>query len=444
MADYTDQITWYDETGVGDGTVIRAAHMNAIEAALNDASAHHGAGPVSARPAATALTKNWLWFAEEGHVDLCVESAPGVFEWATVLIGGGSTSTVGPRGPKGDAGTDGAPVGAVITWTGSTIPPDYALANGQTLNQADYPEAYDYAAAEVAAGNSLWNVNATAGTFTVPDLTDRFIFSKGAKPLGQKAGAETVLLTARQSGLRDHIHSVLQRVASTGDKGGAVPYVNVNAPNFDGYNAPTNGTGNQAALDAHNNMPPYVVLALLVKVVAPSSGTPGVITVDATSASTVDITGLVDGLTYDFELDGQVAQGGVGCWISLFPNGTGGVNPGNLMRGTLTREWTDLAGAVQQAYSIRTDERGLVLGAIPFTSDQRILAGARVQSKTGLARLARTWMVTGAQATNVNESSFHESVIRWDDVSTVLTHVTADFGGGTFTGRIIATPTALA
>lgn len=172
------------------------------------------------------------------------------------------------------AAYDAAQIGTVLTWSGKTSPAaDYALLNGQTLTKASFPQGYTFAQAEVAAGNTDWTVNTTAETFTVPDYSNRFIFSHGAKALTTKGGAETHVLTEAQ--MPPHRHGIVGAAWSTNLPPGSSQSVtlapgvarNWSLPNgladTDPNVTPIYNTGGGAA---HNNMPPYVVLAHFVKV----------------------------------------------------------------------------------------------------------------------------------------------------------------------------------
>jgi len=87
--------------------------------------------------------------------------------------------------------------------------------------------------------------------------------------VGMTGGAETVTLTARQSGLRDHKHSN----GSTTDTTNIIPSGGANYPGA--YTSDTGAvkavdgnvalTGAQGALDPHSNMMPYVVLPKIIK-----------------------------------------------------------------------------------------------------------------------------------------------------------------------------------
>ncbi len=50
------------------------------------------------------------------------------------------TTAVGAAQPLGGSGTDTAPVGAVMSWAGFSIPTNWLLAYGQTVARADYPD----------------------------------------------------------------------------------------------------------------------------------------------------------------------------------------------------------------------------------------------------------------------------------------------------------------
>lgn len=153
---------------------------------------------------------------------------------------------------KGAQGIDGTPVGMVTTWTSNTIPPEYLLANGQQVTEANYPQLVAHAAAEVAAGNALWAISGAAPnrTATLPDLSNRFLYGKAPSgtgaTLGATGGAETVSLAGNQVGN-----------ATTPDIG--VPN---DSAHVGGYYY---GTWARGSFNAHNNMPPYCVLAFVVK-----------------------------------------------------------------------------------------------------------------------------------------------------------------------------------
>jgi len=227
----------------------------------------------------------------------------------------GPAGATGPAGPTGPAGTvyDTDQIGTVKAWTGKTVPTNWRLANGGTISESVAPDLATFAAAEVAAGNPLWAISGSAPnrTITLPDLRDKFIYGvTTTADLGAVGGAQTVTLTAGQSGLPvhghsltdsghshggvtqpggDHFHSPASRtwfLTGSGETavvgtGGSTRYY---ATMEEGSNSSGNhqhgigaslaniSLGNSISTDAsqpHSNMPPYIRLAHIVKVMGP-------------------------------------------------------------------------------------------------------------------------------------------------------------------------------
>lgn len=160
------------------------------------------------------------------------------------------------------AAYDTTKIGTVQAWTSNTIPSDMVLAAGQTLNEVDYPQLCAHAATEVAAGNALWSVAGTAPTrtFTVPNLQDRFIYGKGANALGTVGGATSHVLSINEMPSHDHPPG----------PGGFTAFAGSGPAGFggvagSGLNNTMATTGTRGGGVAHNNMPPYVVLAWVIK-----------------------------------------------------------------------------------------------------------------------------------------------------------------------------------
>jgi len=165
----------------------------------------------------------------------------------------------GDKGDKGDTGDRGGedvaiPYGSVIMWSGnvSSIPVGYTLCDGRTV----------------------------PGYGVVPDLRSRFIVgydpTKVASPtstlnivenygrVGNIGGATSVKLKASESGLPSHNHAIDYVSDATGSFRRGIP----DGSSTIVSNAQTTTIAHTVAADAntaHENRPPYYVLAFIVK-----------------------------------------------------------------------------------------------------------------------------------------------------------------------------------
>jgi microcystin-dependent protein len=89
-------------------------------------------------------------------------------------IAGAETVEIGPTGIVKGARY----IGEIFDWTGSTAPALCVLPYGQTLSRTAYPDLWDFAEAEIAAGNTLYNNGNGTTTFGVPDARGRFRATK--------------------------------------------------------------------------------------------------------------------------------------------------------------------------------------------------------------------------------------------------------------------------
>ena len=152
------------------------------------------------------------------------------------------------------------PVGGIIMWSGSSsdVPEGWALCDGRQVSG-------------IQNGKSV--------TIRTPDLRDRFIVGAGHDyAAGDKGGANTVTLTAAQSGLPEHQHYMAHNhgVTLRGKEaiGGQSDVFRAGASSPSKSEQRTGGssktnTGPNAARDAsaaHENRPPYYALFYIMRV----------------------------------------------------------------------------------------------------------------------------------------------------------------------------------
>lgn len=158
------------------------------------------------------------------------------------------------------------PIGSVIAMPSETAPnARWVFCEGQELSRTTYSELFAMYGTTFGSGDG-------STTFNIPDISDRTIFGKGndVGDIGDVGGEAEVLLTSEQSGLRDHKHEV----GGYAEGGGAI--ANIMKTSGASYGLNTGGSidadgessrdGAQDALEAHNNLPPYVVMNWFVRV----------------------------------------------------------------------------------------------------------------------------------------------------------------------------------
>jgi len=216
----------------------------------------------------------------------------------------GETGPAGPQGPQGVPGPEGKTgpegkvgtvydtdqIGTVKSFSGATIPANWMLADGRALSRTGYPQLYE----ALGGASSPWGQGDGSTTFNIPDLRSRMLVGSGQgtglsnRALAAKGGEETHLLVATESGLPEHAHHM-----ESVNGGGAPPgLVSMSGRNY--VIGGTTGGGNYGlpvpqstayayylgvggvqegaknAASAHNTMPPWCAVALIVKVTGTS------------------------------------------------------------------------------------------------------------------------------------------------------------------------------
>lgn len=182
----------------------------------------------------------------------------------------GPAGPTGPRGATGERGPAGVdaklPAGTITMFAGSTAPAGWLICDGRSVSSAAYPELY----AVIGTTYGGYGTN-----FQLPDLRGRFPAGKDTgtfATLGGKGGEEKHTLTIAE--MPAHQHAGNDRAWHDKQKrNGQQWFVGLNhdggswmsnAANDSLTNQDTE-TGTTGSGQAHNNLPPYVVVNYIIK-----------------------------------------------------------------------------------------------------------------------------------------------------------------------------------
>jgi len=152
----------------------------------------------------------------------------------------------------------GEPVGVMYMWPGqiSAIPENYRLCDGTELLIADYPEIFSILGTTYGGDGST--------NFKLPDLRSRFVVGYDSAKndynnLGKTGGLDEVTLTIEQ--IPSHSHQYEQFATGSAD----LSRFSTTSNNDNETNTKPN-TSATGGGEAHENRPPYFVLAYIIKV----------------------------------------------------------------------------------------------------------------------------------------------------------------------------------
>ena len=249
-----DQVASGTASVIGGGNANKAAGQNAVVSGGAENSANGafstvpggnqnvaaGAYSLAAGRRAKANHDGSFVFADSSNADL-VTTGNNQFQ---VRASGGTFFSGGTVTAPAFSGYGITPIGGIIMWSGdpNAVPDGWALCDGRVVNGR-----------------------------TTPDLRGRFILGTGQggglsnRPMNQRAGAETHTLTAAE--MPNHNHGISNMSISGFPDGSADCCAGywVEASHYGrGNSGKTTDTagGNQP----HNNMPPYHVLAFIMRV----------------------------------------------------------------------------------------------------------------------------------------------------------------------------------
>lgn len=162
------------------------------------------------------------------------------------------------------------PFGIVKIWAGTALPPHYKYCNGEALripqNEGDaYRELYQ------AIGTTFNRPGTRSDYFCLPDLSGRFIVGRGYGVdrdfgFGDSGGESSVRLTDSQ--IPAHTHKFVSDTNAVNATDAGISVVTAQAGNCSAegsgagsvYNTSSAGGG-----ESHNNLPPYYVLAYIIR-----------------------------------------------------------------------------------------------------------------------------------------------------------------------------------
>jgi microcystin-dependent protein len=162
--------------------------------------------------------------------------------WAFDATGNGSKSLINQTLPPGSL----IMAACHLNEDGSRL-----LCDGREVPQATYADLYAAIGATYGA--------ASAGNFKLPDFQAKFpvgmgsFAAAGTVALGTPGGEDQHLLTAAESGLRNHTHTAVCQVSTGGQTGSSGNPVATGS----GPTGTVTG-GPLPATDKHNNIPPYL------------------------------------------------------------------------------------------------------------------------------------------------------------------------------------------
>lgn len=161
------------------------------------------------------------------------------------------------------------PLGIVKMWAGKNVPEGYQLCDGRALSRGTYAELYDtigdvFNTATDRNGSS-W-VAPEEGYFRLPDLRGRFIVGQSANDgdyntIGGTGGEKAHTLTIAEMPIHSHAFDGLDTDKhGYGGSSGRATWIG-ESNDEPAYSTETTGGG-----EAHENRPPYYVLAYIMRV----------------------------------------------------------------------------------------------------------------------------------------------------------------------------------
>lgn len=275
----------YDQTNEAITDAVTKKHEHANKSALDTIPS----GGVSNDKAETSTTKIPTCAAVRGAIDEAVLSSGN-------LPSGGSDGQVLTKKTNANYDTQWSsvpPVGTVLMWAGASdaVPSGYLLCDGAAVSRTEY-------AALFSTLGTAFGVGDGSTTFLLPDLRARFVFGANSTyTRGETGGEVNHTLTASEMPVHSHSCSDGGSHTHTMESGGEHTHSSgasgtISVSKGDGTSGTstvgkggtadtgsaglhthelgtaldhTHSIGNVGGGNAHNNMPPYIALAYIIR-----------------------------------------------------------------------------------------------------------------------------------------------------------------------------------
>lgn len=275
----------YDQTNEAITDAVTKKHEHANKSALDTIPS----GGVSNDKAETSATKIPTCAAVRGAIDEAVLSSGN-------LPSGGSDGQVLTKKTNANYDTQWSsvpPVGTVLMWAGASdaVPSGYLLCDGAAVSRTEY-------AALFSTLGTAFGVGDGSTTFSLPDLRARFVFGANSTyTRGETGGEVNHTLTASEMPVHSHSCSDGGSHTHTMESGGEHTHSSgasgtISVSKGDGTSGTstvgkggtadtgsaglhthelgtaldhTHSIGNVGGGNAHNNMPPYIALAYIIR-----------------------------------------------------------------------------------------------------------------------------------------------------------------------------------